>query len=88
MSLTATSVLKAPQLSSDSTLHDTIITIDDLLRSRARSNPKFQQVAYPSREKPSTEYHNYTLADLDRFADEVARNFIAQGLVPKVRVDL
>ena len=88
MSSTTTSVLKTPELNLGSTSHDDIIAVDDLLRSRARSNPNLIQVAYPSGEKSSAEYHDYTLADLDRFADEMARNFVTQGLVPKVRVDL
>lgn len=64
----------------------TIIALDDLLRSYAKPNPKLPQVAHQSQDNANAAYQDYTLADLDRFADEMARIFASQGLVPEVRM--
>ncbi|KAK9367371.1 hypothetical protein V1509DRAFT_185320 [Lipomyces kononenkoae] len=59
---------------------DVLYTVDDLVRSRARSSPNARVLAYPTSDSSVTDYTHYTTADLDRFADEAARKYLRAGI--------
>ena len=60
-------------------------TINDLLIERARLMPNVSLLAYPGSSKGADDYVHYTASDLDRFADEAAKKYMALGLPVKVR---
>jgi hypothetical protein len=62
-----------------------IHTINDLLVLRARYSPDISLLAYPASPRGTDDYLHYTASELDRFADEAARAYIAMGLLVKVR---
>jgi hypothetical protein len=62
-----------------------LYTVNDLLVQKALSSPNVPLLAYPASPKGRDDYVHYTARDLDRFADEAVRTYIAMGLPIKVR---
>ena len=60
-------------------------TVNDLLVQKALSSPDLPLLAYPGSLKGIDDYVHYTARDLDRFADEAAKAYIAMGVPVKVR---
>lgn len=61
-----------------------VITITDLLLSKVRETPDAVFIQYPATEKGKSDYVGYTVTDVDRLADEAARQYVARGLRPEV----
>jgi hypothetical protein len=62
-----------------------LYTVNDLLVQKALSSPNVPLLAYPASLKGTDDYVHYTARDLDRFADEAAKAYMAMGLPVKVR---
>ncbi|KAK9487528.1 hypothetical protein V1527DRAFT_326593 [Lipomyces starkeyi] len=60
---------------------EVLYTVDDLVRSRARSFPNTNVLAYVANDSSRTDYTHYTAANLHRFADETARKYLQAGIV-------
>jgi hypothetical protein len=63
-----------------------LYTIDDLIVDRASTSPNAPVLGYPASVRGRTDYAYYSNSDLDRFADEAARNLISSGLHSNVRI--
>jgi hypothetical protein len=63
-----------------------LYTIDDLIVDRASTSPNAPVLGYPASARGRADYVYYSNSDLDRFADEVARNLISSGLHSNVRI--
>ena len=63
-----------------------LYTIDDLIMDRATTSPNAPVLGYPASARGRADYVYYTNSDLDRFADEAARNLISSGLHSNVRI--
>ncbi|KAK7204879.1 hypothetical protein BZA70DRAFT_280239 [Myxozyma melibiosi] len=61
-------------------VQDTLYTVDDLVRSRAKHYPDVPILAYPSSDSSLLDYSHYTTADLSRFADEAAYAYLRAGI--------
>lgn len=61
-----------------------IVTITDLLLSKVRETPDAVFIQYPATPKGKSDYVGYTVTDVDRLADETARQYLARGLRPEV----
>lgn len=61
-----------------------IVTITDLLLSKVRETPAAVFIQYPAAAKGKSDYVGYTVTDVDRLADEAARQYVARGLRPEV----
>lgn len=64
---------------------DEVVTIPELFLSKARETPHAVFLRYPATTKGKSDYINYTVSDIDRLADEAARQYLIQGLHPEVR---
>lgn len=64
---------------------DEVVTIPELFLSKARETPDAVFLRYPATTKGKSDYINYTVSDIDRLADEAARQYLIQGLHPEVR---
>lgn len=62
-----------------------IVTITDLFSSKVRQTPNAIFLQYPETAKGKSDYVGYTVNDVDRLADEAARQYLRQGLHPEVR---
>lgn len=62
-----------------------LYTIDDLIVDRATTSPDTPVLGYPASARGRADYVYYSNSDLDRFADEAARNLISSGLHSNVR---
>ena len=60
-------------------------TVNDLLVQKALSSSYVHLLAYPGSLNGADDYVHYTARDLDRFADEAAKAYIAMGVPVKVR---
>ncbi|TDZ41551.1 Adenylate-forming reductase Nps10 [Colletotrichum trifolii] len=58
-------------------------TVTDLLLKRVEDAPDVDVLAYPASPRGRDDYVNYTARDLDRFADEAARQYARAGLLPE-----
>ncbi|GKT93887.1 NRPS-like enzyme [Colletotrichum tofieldiae] len=58
-------------------------TVTDLLLRRVEEAPDVDVLAYPATARGRDDYVNYTAKDLDRFADEAARQYAQAGLLPE-----
>jgi hypothetical protein len=65
-----------------------VYTVNDLLVQKALSSPDAPLLAYPGSLKGTDDYVHYTARDLDRFADEAAKAYIAMGVPVKVRASI
>ncbi|KAJ0119622.1 male sterility protein [Diaporthe amygdali] len=63
-----------------------VVTITDLLLSKVRETPDAVFIQYPATAKGKSDYVGYTVTDVDRLADEAARQYAAQGLRPELVV--
>jgi hypothetical protein len=63
-----------------------LYTIDDLIVDRASTSPNAPVLGYPASARGHADYVYYSNSDLDRFADEVARNLLSSGLRSNVRI--
>jgi len=63
-----------------------LYTIDDLIVDRATTSPNVPVLGYPASARGRADYVFYSNSDLDRFADEAARNLISSGLHSNVRI--
>ena len=74
----------------DSSVEDSntnrLYTIDDLIVDRATKSPDTLVLGYPASARSRADYVYYSNSDLDRFADEAARNLISSGLHSNVRI--
>lgn len=61
-----------------------VVTITDLLLSKVRETPDAVFIQYPATAKGKSDYVGYTVTDVDRLADEAARQYAARGLHPEV----
>ena len=61
-----------------------VVTITDLLLSKVRETPDAVFIQYPATAKGKSDYVGYTVTDVDRLADEAARQYVARGLRPEV----
>lgn len=61
-----------------------VVTITDLLLSKVRETPDAVFIQYPATAKGKSDYVGYTVTDVDRLADEAARQYAARGLRPEV----
>lgn len=64
-----------------------IITVTDLFLSKLRETPDAVFVQYPETPKGRSDYVGYTVTDIDRLADEGARQYADKGLKPEVGPD-
>ncbi|KKY35657.1 putative l-aminoadipate-semialdehyde dehydrogenase [Diaporthe ampelina] len=60
-----------------------VVTITDLLLSKVRETPDAVFIQYPATAKGKSDYVGYTVTDVDRLADEAARQYVARGLRPE-----
>lgn len=67
------------------TTSNQIVTITDLLLNKAHETPDAVFIQYPATAKGKSDYVGYTVTDIDRLADEAARQYAKRGLVPEVR---
>lgn len=61
-----------------------VVTVTDLLLSKVRETPDAVFIQYPATAKGKSDYVGYTVTDVDRLADEAARQYAARGLRPEV----
>ncbi|KAL1881254.1 hypothetical protein Daus18300_001106 [Diaporthe australafricana] len=61
-----------------------VVTITDLLLSKVRETPDAVFIQYPATARGKSDYVGYTVSDVDRLADETARQYAARGLRPEV----
>ncbi|KAI3394095.1 hypothetical protein diail_3219 [Diaporthe ilicicola] len=64
-----------------------VITVTDLLLSKVRETPDAVFIQYPATAKGKSDYVGYTVSDVDRLADEAARQYAARGLQPESTTD-
>ncbi|KAG6361850.1 hypothetical protein INS49_010079 [Diaporthe citri] len=64
-----------------------VVTITDLLLSKVRETPDAVFIQYPATAKGKKDYVGYTVTDVDRLADEAARQYVARGLRPEPTTD-
>ncbi|CAD0082904.1 unnamed protein product [Aureobasidium vineae] len=64
--------------------HDSLYTIDDLIRSHAAEPEDFTLIGAPL--KGLTDFEEYSARDVDRFADAAAARLQEMGLKPAVRL--
>lgn len=67
------------------TTDNQIVTITDLLLNKVRDTPDSVFIQYPATSKGKSDYVGYTVVDIDRLADEAARQYVARGLKSEVR---
>lgn len=65
---------------------DKLYTVDDLLVNRAFTSPDTLVLGYPASARGRSDYVYYSNKDLDRFADEAARNLLSLGMVENVSI--
>lgn len=76
---------RAPALrDNDDDDDDEVVTITDLFHSKVRKTPNSIWLRYPASSKGKSDYIGYTVTDIDRLADEAARQYLSQGLCPEV----
>lgn len=73
-------------LSSQKHANDSIDTVNDLLLEKVQECPDSVFISYPSTPRGKCDYVDYTVSDIDRFADEAARKYAASGVLPEVRI--
>lgn len=61
-----------------------IITVTDLILSKVRETPDAIFAQYPATPKGRSDYVGYTVADIDRLADQAAQRYMDRGLKPEV----
>lgn len=61
-----------------------IVTVTDFILSKVQEAPDAVFVQYPATPKSRSEYVGYTIADIDRLADEAARQYVKKGIRPEV----
>jgi hypothetical protein len=59
-------------------------TINDLLLSKVHEGPKSVFISYPATVRGQNDYIDYTVSEIDEFADEAARKYVASGIVTEV----
>lgn len=65
-------------------LQDDIVTISDLFMSKVHETPNAVFLRYPATTRGKSDYVDYTVSDIDRLADDSARQYLSQGLHPEV----
>lgn len=65
-------------------LDSQVITVTDLIKSKVRETPDVIFVQYPATPKGRSDYVGYTVADVDRLADQAAQQYMDRGLKPEV----
>lgn len=61
-----------------------VVTVTDFIFSKVQEKPDAVFVQYPATPKSRGEYVGYTVADIDRLADEAARQYVKRGISPEV----
>ena len=64
---------------------DKINSINDFILHQAQNIPDTPLIAYPRSEHGCSDWADYTAKDLDRFADEAAKELTALSLRPTVK---
>lgn len=62
-----------------------VVTVTDLLLSKVRTTPDAIFIRYPATAKGRNDYVGFSVTDIDRLADEAARQYARRGLKPEVR---
>lgn len=62
-----------------------IVTLPELFKSKVRDTPNLVFLRAPATAKGKSDYVEYTVGDINRLADEAARQYQKQGLHPEVR---
>lgn len=78
--------LKPPESITQASSDNKVVTITDLLLSKVRDTPDAVFVKYPATAKGRSDYVEYTVTDIDRLADEAARQYAKRGLKPEVSI--
>lgn len=78
-------VHKPPEDHTHATTDNQVVTVTDLLLDKVRETPDAVFIQYPATAKGKNDYVGYTVTDIDRLADETARQYAKRGLVPEVR---
>lgn len=66
------------------TTDNEVVTVTDLLLSKVRSTPDAVFIRYPATAKGKSDYVGFTVTDIDRLADEAARQYVKKNLRPEV----
>ncbi|KAH8890655.1 acetyl-CoA synthetase-like protein [Thozetella sp. PMI_491] len=74
---------RSQDLPTDRVAEEPIETITDLLLSKVRESPDSIFVSYPATAKGKCDYVDYSVSQIDAFADEAARKYALQGLFPQ-----
>lgn len=61
-----------------------VVTVTDLLLNKVCDTPDAVFIQYPATAKGKDDYVGYTVTDIDRLADEAARQYAKRGLRPDV----
>ncbi|KUI69374.1 Polyketide synthase HetM [Cytospora mali] len=69
-----------PQSLTQATTDNQVVTITDLLLRKVRDTPGAVFIQYPATAKGKSDYVGYTVTDIDRLADEAARQYAIRGL--------
>lgn len=69
----------------EATEDNQVVTVTDLLLNKVRDTPETVFIQYPATAKGKSDYVEYTVSDIDRQADEAARQYAKRGLKPEVK---